>query len=111
MVRCYGDVYVNVFLIADGVLSVFLFPINVMEWTRHVVGCVATADRDTGGMIYVVILITRTGAAALGAYTMFKVSLSVVSVCLHAYIQILEHSVICVCIVFFICIVRIVSKL
>ncbi|KAH3843514.1 uncharacterized protein LOC127877605 isoform X1 [Dreissena polymorpha] len=71
MARCYGDVNVNVYLIADGVLSVFLFPINVMEWTRHVGGCLETVNRSNGGMIYVVILIMRTSAVALGTLLVF----------------------------------------
>lgn len=70
---CSNDQFINYFLICDGTLSVFLFPITIMEWSSHIGGCNSGGQKQTMKDCFcsLTILIFRLGAAVCGKYRGF----------------------------------------
>ncbi|XP_045157062.2 uncharacterized protein LOC123523452 [Mercenaria mercenaria] len=67
LTQCSSELYVNIFLITDGLLSVFVFPITIMEWTKRIGGCVKKNDVQGHGVTFILIVILRIAAAVSGS--------------------------------------------
>ena len=65
--QCSQEKFINYFLIINGVLSVFIFPITVMEWGNRVGGCENEHEKLGNGIYFVLILVGRLGAAICGS--------------------------------------------
>lgn len=65
-INCSDEILVSYFLIADGVLSVFVFPILVMVWTKRVGGCVGQEEKVESGSFWISLLVFRILLTASG---------------------------------------------
>lgn len=65
-INCLDEILVSYFLIADGVLSVFVFPILVMVWTKRVGGCVGQEEKVESGSFWISLLVFRILLTASG---------------------------------------------
>ncbi|XP_060576701.1 uncharacterized protein LOC132734015 isoform X1 [Ruditapes philippinarum] len=70
LTQCSSELYINIFLITDGALSVFVFPITIMEWTKRIGGCIKKTDIQGYGITFAVIVIMRLAAAVIGSVVM-----------------------------------------
>lgn len=59
---------VNVYLTVDGVLSTFIFPVLVMDWTVRVGGCVSEPNKVSKATFWNCVLIARIVLSILGKY-------------------------------------------
>lgn len=71
MTECNSEQLTNIFLIVDGLFSVFIFPVTIMEWSKRVGGCVKEEKVENGnvdrGYTFYIILFLRMSAAVSGA--------------------------------------------
>lgn len=66
MTQCSSEQFVNAFLITDGILSVFVFPITIMDWTKRIGGCVKKEAIEGHGISFITVVFLRFGAAVVG---------------------------------------------
>lgn len=67
-INCSDEILVSYFLIADGVFSVFVFPILVMVWTKRVGGCVGQEEKVESGSFWISLLVFRILLTASGTF-------------------------------------------
>ncbi|KAK3098423.1 hypothetical protein FSP39_019314 [Pinctada imbricata] len=47
------------YLLIDGVLSVFVFPILIMEWSKRIGGCISATEETGSGTFWGTVLLIR----------------------------------------------------
>ncbi|CAC5412245.1 unnamed protein product [Mytilus coruscus] len=62
---CRSDILTNIYLITDGVLSVFVFPVLVMSWKVRVGGCVNESAKVAPGTVWYSVLVARIMSSSL----------------------------------------------
>ncbi|XP_061174671.1 uncharacterized protein LOC133183779 [Saccostrea echinata] len=67
-INCLDEILVSCYLTVDGILSVFVFPILVMGWTRRVGGCVGDEEDVGTGTFWISVLVLRILLTASGTF-------------------------------------------
>ncbi|KAJ8304370.1 hypothetical protein KUTeg_017953 [Tegillarca granosa] len=67
-IQCHGEILVSLYLICDGILSVFFFPIILMDWTKKIGGCVSEKNKNGTGVFWPVTLCTRFFTSIVGTF-------------------------------------------
>ncbi|XP_062606086.1 uncharacterized protein LOC134267900 [Saccostrea cucullata] len=65
---CPDEILVSCYLTVDGILSVFVFPILVMGWTKRVGGCVGDTEDVGTGTFWISVFILRILLTASGTF-------------------------------------------
>ncbi|XP_063431188.1 uncharacterized protein LOC134713843 [Mytilus trossulus] len=68
---CTSDILTNIYLITDGVLSVFVFPVLVLHWKERVGGCVNGSSKVDPGTFWYFVLVVRIMSSTLGAVMLY----------------------------------------
>ncbi|KAL4227706.1 hypothetical protein ACF0H5_013141 [Mactra antiquata] len=70
LAECRSELLLNLYLIIDGIFSVFVFPVTLLEWPKRIGGCVKEQEKMDGGLTFYVILFLRIAAAVSGTVIM-----------------------------------------
>lgn len=85
--HCQTNLELNIYLTVDGLLSVFLFPVLLMDWTARVGGCVNEPDKVGRGKFWYCMLLARISLSILGTVMMLYINRppSVIGACVFGY--------------------------
>ena len=64
--ECINPGMLIYFMFLEGALSVFVFPILIMSWTKRVGGCVHEDQKLGRGFFFLAVLLLRIVSAAAG---------------------------------------------
>ena len=66
--ECHSLEIINYFMLMEGVLSVFLYPILIMNWAKRIGGCVHEDQKLGRGFFFLAVLIVRIITAITGKF-------------------------------------------
>ncbi|KAL5004142.1 hypothetical protein ScPMuIL_017598 [Solemya velum] len=72
LVTCMGETLVAGYLLVDGILSVFVFPLLLMGWCKRIGGYIESSDKSGKGVFWGVTLIVRLLTLIAGTFLLYE---------------------------------------